>query len=70
MIDKLFMLTNISTTISPDLLKSIDEARGEIPRSRFITRILERSLKNKRISVVDSKKSVPVGNGSKATNQQ
>ena len=32
----------------PDLLAKLDQARGDIPRSKFIQRLVEQSLKSKK----------------------
>jgi metal-responsive CopG/Arc/MetJ family transcriptional regulator len=35
----------ITITIESDLLKRIDEKRGDIPRSLFIQRLIEKGMK-------------------------
>jgi metal-responsive CopG/Arc/MetJ family transcriptional regulator len=35
----------IGISLDRDLLETIDRARGDIPRSRFIARLVEKSLK-------------------------
>lgn len=42
--------TNISCYIGLKLLWQIDTERGEIPRSRYMNRLLEYALKEKSIS--------------------
>ena len=37
-------MTNISLTIPMELLKKIDCDRGDVPRSRFIIRLMETAL--------------------------
>lgn len=39
------MITSISLTIPLELLKKIDGRRGDVPRSKFILRLLESGLK-------------------------
>ncbi|ALI35563.1 hypothetical protein NMY3_01359 [Candidatus Nitrosocosmicus oleophilus] len=39
------MIKNISFTIPSELLRKIDSDRGDVPRSRFIIRLLEKAFK-------------------------
>ncbi|MDN5845541.1 MAG: hypothetical protein L0H53_04625 [Candidatus Nitrosocosmicus sp.] len=41
----------ISLNLSRKLLREIDLERGEIPRSRYVNRLLEDALKEKLISI-------------------
>lgn len=38
-------MTNVTVYIPPKRLREIDSKRGDIPRSRFILRLLETSMK-------------------------
>jgi hypothetical protein len=62
--------TNISIGVTLDLLKSIDKSRGDIPRSRFINRLLQLCLENEKNIDSKDKKSVSVGNSFEANHQQ
>ena len=55
-------MTNVSVSLPQEWIKDLDSRRGDVPRSRFIFRLLETSmttykkieLKEKRTSVDDS----------------
>lgn len=64
------MISNISLTIPSELLKKIDIDRGDIPRSRFIIRLLESDLKVSKNGDLKKEKMVSVDNSSDATGQQ
>jgi hypothetical protein len=62
------MLTHISLTIPIQTLKLIDHDRGDIPRSRYVLKLLNTVLmesKNFR-----SNKKIPVGQSLETTEQQ
>jgi len=40
--------TTSSVSFPPDLLAKLDQVRGDIPRSKFIQRLVEQSLKSKK----------------------
>jgi hypothetical protein len=66
MIDILIaLITNISLTIPIELLKKIDYDRGDIPRSRFIIRLMEIALTEIKDSATKNEKDmIPVDNNS------
>ena len=63
-------MQTISVTITTDLLQKIDNYRGDIPKSRFIYRLLESSLKNYVVKSIVLEKKIPVGNSFEANHQQ
>ncbi len=64
------MITNVSLTIPGELLKKIDKDRGDIPRSRFILRLLELALCELKNRDLKKGKMISVDNSSEAKDQQ
>lgn len=64
------MITNVSLTITSKLLYEIDRYRGDVPRSRFVTRLLELAMKNQSDKNIRREKTIPVDNSSDARDQQ
>lgn len=44
------MRTRVSINIEPDLLKKIDDARGEIPRCRVVENVLSKAYRNQKVN--------------------
>ncbi len=63
------MTTNISFTIPSELLRKIDNDRGDVPRSRFIMRLLEKAFKSESISL-NNENTMPVDQSFEAKDQQ
>jgi metal-responsive CopG/Arc/MetJ family transcriptional regulator len=53
------MLTNISCTIPMELLKKIDDYRGDVPRSRFIIRLMEMALSDEKNKTTKLENMIP-----------
>ena len=53
-------VVNLGITIPKVLMNAIEDSRGDISRSKYVTRILERSLS---IMLVDNQNNVVEGNG-------
>ena len=51
------MITSMSTTITSDLLEKIDRNRGDIPRFKFVRKLLESVL-----NAENEKKIIPADN--------
>ena len=64
------MLTNISLSISEELLNKIDKKRGDVPRSRFVNRLLELTMTGHLIRSHVGGKNLPVDNSFEAKDQQ
>ncbi len=63
------MITTISFTITSELLRKIDSDRGDVPRSRFIMRLLEKAFKSEHISL-NNENMMPVDQSFEAKDQQ
>lgn len=63
------ILRNISLTIPIELLNGIDKRRGDIPRSKFILRLLESKMDSP-VQVHNDKKMIPIDASFEAKNQQ
>ena len=63
------MSTNISSTIPSELLSKIDSDRGDVPRSRFIKRLLEKAFKAENQSL-NNEKMMSVDQSFEAKDQQ
>lgn len=59
------MITSMSTTITSDLLEKIDRNRGDIPRSKFVRKLLESAL-----NAENEKKIIPADNRFETKDQQ
>jgi hypothetical protein len=62
------MRISFSVSTTTENLETIDKMRGDIPRSKFITRLLE-NLESKEVKM-ELKKAMSVVNSSDASNQQ
>ncbi|MDN5846469.1 MAG: hypothetical protein L0H53_09370, partial [Candidatus Nitrosocosmicus sp.] len=60
----------VSFYINSDLLILIDTLRGDIPRSRFIIRLLEDRLKSSNCTQSKKRKNIPVESTLDTMNQQ
>lgn len=62
-------MTNVSVSIPPKWLEKIDKKRGDIPRSKFIFRLLEAVMKTEE-KIALEKKTMTADNSFTSRDQQ
>ena len=63
------LITTISFTIPIELLEKIDSDRGDVPRSRFIIRLMEMALSNEKNRTTKNENMIPAEKFPRLTQQ-